>query len=104
MKLTPTLLQSCCEVTNRVIHLLASEPEAADELIRSVVVRVLLGTRHKGAMEAARATYGSLWSCLLQNGTLGGPFGIPDPHFVDILHRQVRKKLYSDYSFIVWFA
>ncbi|XP_045130483.1 uncharacterized protein LOC123515715 [Portunus trituberculatus] len=88
------ILKSCCEVTSRLIHLLAGEPKAADDLIRVVVVRVLLGTRHKGAMEAARATYASLWSCLLQNDTLRGPFGVPDSCFVDILHWQVGEVLH----------
>lgn len=56
-------------VTHWIRHLSES---LVEKLLHGVVVRVLTGTRHKGAMEAARASYGQLCSVLLSsNSNLG---------------------------------
>ncbi|XP_050733301.1 uncharacterized protein LOC127006950 isoform X2 [Eriocheir sinensis] len=90
------ILKSCCEVTCQAVHLFSHDPKAIDDLIRAVVVRVLLGTRHKGAMEAARATYASLWAkLLLKSAAWRGSCGTVDPRLVNILHRQVGEVVSS---------
>ncbi|XP_047483007.1 thyroid adenoma-associated protein homolog [Penaeus chinensis] len=60
-------MKACCVVTSMsVTHWIGHLNESlVEKLLHGVVVRVLTGTRHKGAMEAARASYGQLCSVLL---------------------------------------
>ncbi|ROT78520.1 Thyroid adenoma-associated protein-like protein [Penaeus vannamei] len=67
-------MKACCAVTSMsVTHWIRHLSESlVEKLLHGVVVRVLTGTRHKGAMEAARASYGQLCSVLLSsNSNLG---------------------------------
>ncbi|XP_042881399.1 thyroid adenoma-associated protein homolog isoform X2 [Penaeus japonicus] len=78
-------MKSCCAVTSMsVTHWIGCLRESlVEKLLHGVVVRVLTATRHKGAMEAARASYGQLCSVLLSsNSNLG-----------HLIYKQVKQVL-----------
>ncbi|KAK7077950.1 hypothetical protein SK128_011826, partial [Halocaridina rubra] len=71
------LILSCCWRSLKVCCLVSSmcasqwlnlmNEKQVERMLKSIVVRVLTGTRHKGAIEAARTSYGQLCSLLLCN-------------------------------------
>ncbi|XP_063610801.1 uncharacterized protein LOC134784627 [Penaeus indicus] len=78
-------MKACCVVTSMsVTHWIGHLNESlVEKLLHGVVVRVLTGTRHKGAMEAARASYGQLCSVLLGSSN----------NFGHLIYKQVNEVL-----------
>ncbi|CAL4256102.1 unnamed protein product, partial [Meganyctiphanes norvegica] len=62
-------LKMCCLISSRCIQHCSSclSEDITESLLQHVMVRVLTGTRHKGAMEAAKAAYAQACSFLLSS-------------------------------------
>ena len=65
------ILRVCCRIVNSIIKSWANDipEEFLKNLITCVIVRVLTGTRHKGAIEAARAAYSQVCAKLLNSSS-----------------------------------
>ena len=73
--------QVCCLVSSMCasqwLNLLTEDQ--VEVILRSIVIRILTGTRHKGAMEAARTCYSQLSTLLLSGNS----------KFGHLVHKQV---------------
>ncbi|XP_066944659.1 tRNA (32-2'-O)-methyltransferase regulator THADA-like [Macrobrachium rosenbergii] len=83
------LILACCWQTMKVCCLVSSNctsrwtelltEDQIEMILRSIIIRVLTGTRHKGAMEAARTCYSQLCVLLLS----------PNSKLCHLIYRQI---------------
>nr|XP_045582396.1 thyroid adenoma-associated protein homolog [Procambarus clarkii] len=78
-------LKTCCTVSSMCVSrwLNSVREDQIEQLLRAVVVRVLTGTRHKGAMEGARTAYSQLCHVLLTT----------DSKIGQLVYKQVQEIL-----------